>query len=91
LDEGYHIITVLPMLSVWLEGALKELGAKTAMGTDLVTVDEQELIMNLKKGYVKYICVCIRMYMYTYVYTSIYICVYIYIYIYIYLHMYTHY
>ena len=50
IEEVKHLTSVLPVLSKWIEGAVKELSLKDSYGNNLVKPEEVEIMMDLKKA-----------------------------------------
>ena len=50
IEEVKHLTSVLPVLSMWIEGAVKELSVKDSYGNNLVKAEEVEVMMDLKRA-----------------------------------------
>lgn len=50
IEEVKHLTSVLPVLSKWIEGSVKELSVKDSYGNNLVKPEEVEVMIDLKKA-----------------------------------------
>ena len=50
IEEVKHLTSVLPELSKWIEGSVKELSVKDSYGNNLVKPEEVVVMMDLKKA-----------------------------------------
>lgn len=50
IEEVHNLSEILPILSRWIDASLKEYSMKSSSGADLVTKEEAEIMMQLKKA-----------------------------------------
>jgi predicted short-subunit dehydrogenase-like oxidoreductase (DUF2520 family) len=50
IDEVKHLTEILPVISKWIEGSIKELSMKTSLGKDQVKPGDIQIVTELKRS-----------------------------------------